>query len=181
MKTLKFFLLNLWIVCITQSGSLFLKINQVVAAEKITFKYGIFSEVITTNQLEEFVLTGDLETPLGNFLKQNAALNFALQRYLKQQIPVSITVLDKYLNSIIGEFLLDRIGQVIQMPAGDAHKKAIRSALILSSQDNQLSILEVIKNYPDEQVIVDGENLEKLKDDFSNFVKFTQSLFTQKK
>ena len=181
MKTLKFFLLNLWIIYITQTSSLFLKINQVVAAEKITFKYGVFSEVITSNQLEEFVLTGDLDTTLGNFLKQNAALNFTLQRSLKQQIPVSITVLDKYLNSIIGEFLLDRIGQVIQMPAGDAHRKAIRSALILSSQDNQLSILEVIKNYPDEQVVIDGENLEKTKNDISNFVKFTQTLFTLKK
>ena len=70
MKTLKFFLLNLWIIYITQTSSLFLKINQVVAAEKITFKYGVFSEVITSNQLEEFVLTGDLDTTLGNFLKQ---------------------------------------------------------------------------------------------------------------
>jgi hypothetical protein len=67
------------------------------------------------------------------------------------------------------------------MPAGDAHRKAIRSALILSSQDNQLSILEVIKNYPDEQVVIDGENLEKTKNDISNFVKFTQTLFTLKK
>jgi|JFJP01.1.fsa_nt_gi hypothetical protein len=181
MKTLKFLLLNLWIVCAAQLGLLSLKTNQVIAAEKITLKYGIFSEVITTNQLEEFVLTGNLETPLGDFLKQNTSLNLVLQRSLKQEIPVNITVLDKYLNSIIGDFFLDRIGQVIQMPAGDAHRKAIRSAIILSSQDNHLSMLEVIKNYPDEQVVVDGENLEKLKDDVSNFIKFTQSLFTEKK
>ena len=70
MKTLKFFLLNLWIIYITQTSSLLLKINQVVTAEKITFKYGVFSEVITSNQLEEFVLTDDLDTTLGNFLKQ---------------------------------------------------------------------------------------------------------------
>jgi hypothetical protein len=58
---------------------------------------------------------------------------------------------------------LGYIGQIIQMPSGAAHKQAIRAALILSAQDNQLSILEVIKNYPDEQIIIDGENLEKLQ------------------
>ena len=90
-------------------------------------------------------------------------------------------VLDKALNHTIGDFLLDYIGQIIQMPAGSAHKQAIRAALILSAQDNQLSILEVIKNYPDEQIIVDGEKLEKLQGNINISVKLMQSLFSKNK
>ena len=65
------------------------------------------------------------------------------------------------------------------MPAGGANKQAIRAALILSAQDNQISMLEVIKNYPDEELTVDIEKIEKLQDDVSRFIKFSQSVFSK--
>ena len=179
MNILKLYFFKLSIIFLTQSSLLFLVINQSIAAEKITFKYGIFSEDITNKQLEEFSLSGTLDTPLGSFLKQNASLSLILQYSLNQEIPVNIIALDKALNHIIGDLLLDRIGQVIQMPAGDSHRQALRSAIILSAKDNKLSILELIKNYPDEQVVIDGEKLKKLQDDMNKFGKIIQSFFSK--
>ncbi len=179
MKTLSYLLIKLGVVFLFQSNLLFPIINQSIAAEKITLEYGIFSESVTSNQLEEFVITGNLEGTLGNLLKQNSLLNLTLQKSLKREIPIKITILDKALNNVVGEFFLDRIGQVIQMPAGGANKQAIRAALILSAQDNQISMLEVIKNYPDEELTVDIEKIEKLQDDVSRFIKFSQSVFSK--
>lgn len=179
MNISKLYFFKLGIILLTQSNLLFLAINQSIAAEKITFRYGIFSEDITNKQLEEFSLSGTLDTPLGNFLKQNASLSLILQHSLNQELPVNIIALDKALNHIIGDLLLDRIGQVIQMPAGDSHRQALRSAIILSAKDNKLSILELIKNYPDEQVVIDGEKLKKLQDDMNKFGKIIQSFFSK--
>jgi len=181
MKILNSIFFNLSVVFLAQSTFLFSTVNPTIAAEKITLKYGIFSESVTNNQLEEFVLTGNLEGSLGDLLKQNTSLNLILQKSLKREIPIKISTLDKALNHIIGEFFLDRIGQVIQMPAGGANKQAIRAALILSAQDNQISMLEVIKNYPDEELVVDIEKIEKLQDDVSRFVKFSQSVLEREK
>jgi hypothetical protein len=179
MRTLNSIFFKLSIMFLAQSTFLFSTTSQTIAAEKITLKYGIFSESVTSNQLEEFVLTGNLEGTLGNLLEQNTSLNLILQKSLKREIPIKITILDKALNHIVGEFFLDRIGQVIQMPAGGANKQAIRAALISSAQDNQISMLEVIKNYPDEELVVDIEKIEKLQDDVSRFVKFSQSVFSK--
>lgn len=165
---MKYFFVHLVTIFLAQLNLSFLTINQAIAADKVILKYGIFSEDITNKQLENFSRTGDLDTPLGDFLRQNRSISFILQHSLKQEIPINLVVLDKALNHTVGDFLLDYIGQIIQMPSGAAHKQAIRAALILSAQDNKLSILEVIKNYPDEQIIVDGEKLEKLQDNIIN-------------
>ncbi|BBC24263.1 alpha/beta hydrolase [Pseudanabaena sp. ABRG5-3] len=178
---MKYFLINLVTIFLAQLNLSFLTTNQAIAADKVILRYGIFSEDVTNKQLEEFALTGDLDTPLGDFLRQNHSISFILQNSLKQEIPINLVALDKALNHTIGDFLLDYIGQIIQMPAGSAHKQAIRAALILSAQDNQLSILEVIKNYPDEQIIVDGEKLEKLQDNINISVKLIQSFFSKNK
>lgn len=174
-------MINLVAIFLTQLNLSFLIINQAIASDKVILRYGIFSEDITNKQLEEFARTGDLDTPFGDFLRQNHSISLIIQHSLKQEIPINLVVLDKALNHPIGNFLLDYIGQIIQMPSGNAHKQAIRAALILSAQDNQLSILEVIKNYPDEQIIIDGEKLEKLQGDIDIAVKLIQSFFSKNK
>lgn len=70
-------------------------------------------------------------------------------------------ILDKVLNSTVGNAILDQLSQVIHTPSKKANRQALRSALLLSaSKDEQMTLIEVIQNYPTSQVEVDGERLE---------------------
>ena len=61
------------------------------------------------------------------------------------------------LNSRIGNIILEQISQVIYTPSRRVDRQALRSALVLSaSQDVQVSLIEIIKNYPTNKVEVDG-------------------------
>jgi hypothetical protein len=65
------------------------------------------------------------------------------------------------LNSQIGNIILDRVSQVISTPSQRANRQALRAALVLAAnQDGQVSLIEIIKNYPTNEVEVDGDRLQ---------------------
>lgn len=81
---------------------------------------------------------------------------------LNKEVNVSTTTLDSTLNSKIGEFLLDQISQTIHTSSNRANRKALRSAIVLSSaEDNKVSLIEIIQNYPTNEVYVEADNLER--------------------
>jgi len=70
-------------------------------------------------------------------------------------------ILDRVLNSPIGNVILDELSQVIHPPSRTADRQALRAALVLSaSEDGEVTLLEIIENYPTINVEVDGERLE---------------------
>jgi hypothetical protein len=84
-----------------------------------------------------------------------------MRQYLTQPVKVDPVLLDRVLNSKIGNFLLDEMSQTIHTPSRRADRQALRSALILSaSRDRQLTLLEIIQNYPTSDVEVEGDRLE---------------------
>ncbi|CAN1211238.1 hypothetical protein TUMEXPCC7403_13645 [Tumidithrix helvetica PCC 7403] len=136
---------------------------QAKAAETVVFKYGMFEETLTLDQIQAFANAGELNSPLGEYLKERSLVDLALRKSLMQEISVDLIQLDRALNSPMGEFLLDRVGQAIGPHSGKANRQALRSAIVLSaSQDRKLSILKVIRNYPLDRIDIDGESLEKL-------------------
>jgi hypothetical protein len=83
------------------------------------------------------------------------------RRYLTQPVKVNPVLLDRLLNSRIGNVLLDEISQTVHTPSGRADRQALRSALIISaSGDRQLTLIEILKNYPTSDVEVEGDRLE---------------------
>lgn len=81
----------------------------------------------------------------------------AIRQYLPELVKVNPVFLDRVLNSQIGNIILDQISQVISTPSRRAEQQAMRAALVLSaSQDGQVSLIEIIKNYPTSEVEVDG-------------------------
>ncbi len=131
-----------------------------IATEQVVLKYGIFSESLAVEELTTFAQTGELSSSL--------RINFALARLnpklvrqvLTEPVKVDLILLDRVLNSPIGNLLLDEISQTIHTPSRGADRQALRSALILSaSRDRQVTLLEVIENYPTSEVEVEGERL----------------------
>lgn len=143
------------------STSILLFGSSAIAAEQVVFKYRIFRESISVKELSTFAETGELSKSL--------RINFALARqdpkairqYLIQPVKVNVVFLDRVLNSPVGNIILDQVSQVIHTASRGADRQAMRSALVLSARDdNNITLLETIQNYPTSQVQVEGDRLE---------------------
>lgn len=131
------------------------------AAETVVLKYRIFRESLSVKELKNFAQTSELSSAL--------RVKFALARqdpkvvrqYLIEPVKVDLVLLDRVLNSRIGNLLLGQISQTIHTPSRRADRQALRSALILSaSRDQEITLIEIIQNYPTSKVEVEGDNLE---------------------
>ncbi|WP_193197806.1 alpha/beta hydrolase [Nostoc sp. MG11] len=131
------------------------------AAERMVLKYGIFRESLSVEELSTFAQTGELSRSLRVNLALARQNPRAIRQYLTQPVKVNPVFVDRVLNSPVGNVILDQISEVIHTPSRRADRQAIRAALVLSaSQDGQVSLIEIIENYPTTEVEADGDRLE---------------------
>lgn len=139
----------------TSSGS-------ALAAEQVVLKYRIFRQSISVEELSTFAETGELSTSLRVNLALARQDPKVIRRYLTESVAVNPVVLDRVLNSPVGNLILDEISQAIHTPSRRADRQALRAALVLSAaRDRNISLIEVIENYPASAVEVDGDRLER--------------------
>jgi hypothetical protein len=144
---------------VTGAGILFYT-TAAAAAEKVILKYSVIRMTLPVSELEVFAETGKMSPALEMLLGQAKKDPEVVRRTLTRPVKVSQKLLDRTLNSKLGEILLDEVGQVIRTPSGTANQEALRKALVLSaSDDNQITLLETIKNYPTSEVHVEGDRL----------------------
>jgi len=145
-----------------------------IAAEQIVLRYGILQESLPVGELSEFSRTGTPSPSLQAYLALANANPQQVRSILIQEIPISPKLLDQALNHGLGHAMLDKVGEAIRTPTGDAHREALRSALVLSaSNDKKLSLMEVIQNYPAREVYVEGDRLMSA---YTRISKLAQSL-----
>ncbi|GAX42826.1 hypothetical protein NIES4075_38310 [Tolypothrix sp. NIES-4075] len=132
-----------------------------LAAESVVLKYRILRESVSVQELSTFAETGKLSTSLRVNLalaKQNPQ---AIRQYLTEPVKINPVILDKVLNSRIGNVILDQLTQVIHTRSRQADKQALRAALVVSaSKDRQITLIELIQNYPTPEIEVEGDRLE---------------------
>ena len=154
------FLVLRWVLVLAVSANILLSSSSAIAAEQVVLKYRIFRESISVEELTTFAETGELSTSL--------RINFALARqdpkliryYLTEPVKVNPVLLDRVLNSPIGNVVLDEISQVIHTRSRRADRQALRAALVLSaSRDREVTLIEILQNYPTSEVEVEGERL----------------------
>lgn len=131
-----------------------------IAAERVVFKYKILRESISVPELTTFAQTGQISNDLQTYFRLSGQRPETVRRTLTQPIKVDPILLDRVLNSSIGNGILDQLGQAIQTPKGGAERQALRAALTLSAGDGSISILEILQNYPTQEVVVDGDRVE---------------------
>ncbi|MBW4449382.1 MAG: alpha/beta hydrolase [Spirirestis rafaelensis WJT71-NPBG6] len=132
-----------------------------LAAESVVLKYRIFRESISVQELSTFAQTGKLSTSLRVNLALARQNPQAIRQYLTEPVKVNPVILDKVLNSRIGNVILDQLTEVIHTRSRQADKQALRAALVVSaSKDGQITFIEVIQNYPTNEVEVEGDRLE---------------------
>ncbi len=132
----------------------------VLAAERVVLKYKIFQQSVSVSELSTFAATGQMSPDLATYMKLSKQDPKKVRQALADEVHVNAIVLDRGLNNPVGNILLDEVGSVIRTPSGEANRQALRAAIVLSaSQDNKLSLIETIQNYPTREVYVEGDRL----------------------
>ncbi len=131
------------------------------AAESVLIKYRGFSRSVPVADLATLAETGEPSRSLGALLAMAGQEPDGLRSLLIRPLPADPVLLDRSLNSPPGEWMLDQLGQSIHTRAGDANRQALRAALVLSaSDDGQLTLLEVLQNYPTADVVLEGDRIQ---------------------
>lgn len=157
MSSFKFWLRS----CLGIGAIVLITNSQAIAAERIVFKYRVLRESISVGDLTTFAQTGQPSNDLQTYFRLSGQRPETVRTTLTKPIKVNPILLDRVLNSPIGDRILDQLGQAIQTPKGGAERQALRAALTLSaSGDGSVSILEILQNYPTQEVIVDGDRIE---------------------
>jgi hypothetical protein len=129
-----------------------------IAAETIVMKYGPIKRSLPIQDLRELSDTGKASRKLKGYLRLAKQSPEALRSRLNQPVSVSVVTLDSRLNSLGGRLLLDEAGRYIHPPGQQGSTQALRSALVLSAaDDNQITLVESLENYPTQDVEVDVE------------------------
>ncbi|MDJ0702854.1 MAG: alpha/beta hydrolase [Leptolyngbyaceae cyanobacterium MO_188.B28] len=132
-----------------------------IAAHRVLLKYGALSRAIAVDELTLLAETGEVSSTLSALLDTAGEDPETLRQGLTEELEVSPVLLDQILNSSLGEWALDQVGEAIHPPSGRASRQALRAAFVLSaSDDNQVTPLEVIQNYPTAEVQVEGDRIQ---------------------
>jgi len=144
------------------------------AAQSILLKYLVLQETLSVSELTTFAQTGEVSNKLQFYLgsgendEEKSAAQLQLRDALTQEVKMDGVFLYRALNNPAGEFLLGKVSQIIHTPSNRANVPSLRSALVASAlEDNQITLLEVLQNYPTSEVVVEGERLIEVVEEFN--------------
>ncbi|NJK57974.1 MAG: alpha/beta hydrolase [Pleurocapsa sp. SU_5_0] len=150
---------------------IFLTPSRVLSSEKVIFTDGGLSQSISLEELQDFADTGKVSPALNTLLKHGKQNPFVMRRILRQEFPANNKLISDLLNTIPGEYVLSQTGNVVSSKTEVANVTALRGALVTSASDNNLiSLIELLENYPTPEVYVNGKILAKLRTNFVHFV-----------
>ncbi len=148
-----------------------------LAAETLVFQSGSIRVTIPVEDLENLVKYNQVSPKLGYYLQKINSKPEDLRIVLSQEIEVDAITLAKILNTSIGERLLDLLSTIIMTPSGRASRESLRGALVTSAlEDDRISLLEILINYPTAQVHLDGDRFTKVYNRFSQILELVLEL-----
>ena len=165
-------------VMIFAAAALLLFGQKAIASEKVIFKYSGATQSISIEELQTFANTGQMSSSLEfllDFGKQNP---FIIRWILTQQFPANTKLIYDLLNTAPGEFALSKTGNVVGAKSERANVTALRGALLAcASDDNLVSLIELLEKYPTKEVYVDGKILSQVQRDLAGFIDETNKIY----
>lgn len=141
------------------------------AAEQLYFTYGPLGRSIAIADLQTFAETGETTSQLRWYLNFANLEPDVFRRVLTQEVTLSLDTIDTITHTLPGEFVLFEAGQIVHTKYRQANIQALRGAFLVSvSEDNKISLLEFLENYPTPGVYVDGVVLARVARDVNNVI-----------
>lgn len=148
--------------------------HRVKAAEKVIFTYESATQAVSISELQSFAATGEISPSLKFLLNVGKQSPWMMRWILNQNFPADTEIVSDLFNTAPGEYVLSQTSTVVSSKSERANVKALRGALIASaSDDRQISLIELLENYPTKQVFVNGKLLAKMRPNFVQFVEET--------
>jgi hypothetical protein len=148
--------------------------SQASSAEKVIFTYGGLTQSIPLEELQDFANTGEVSPALNTVFKHEQQNPFVVRWILNQEFPANNKLISDVLNTVPGEYVLSQTGNVVSSNTEKADVTALRGTLIASASDNQLvSLIELLENYPTQDVYLNGKTLARLWGNLNQFVEGT--------
>lgn len=133
------------------------------SVKQLVFTFGSFRPSFSIDELTAFAETGAVPSSMDFYLRLANLKPKILRSVLTREVSVELGFLDSTLNSLLGEYALFQIGQIIHTRTHKANIQALRAGLVLSVRsDNRFSLIEFLQNYPLQQVYVDGIKLASI-------------------
>ena len=129
-------------------------------AENLFLYKGTFNRSIKIEELNKFQITKKPSNKIKNLIKITNQKEEELHNILSLQIDVPLKTSSKLLNSRIGEVFLGRLSKIIhtnKILNKELSIKAIRSAIILSSHNNnqKINLIDFFQAYPNKNLAID--------------------------
>jgi len=148
------------VLAVGLTAGILLTSSNAIAAEQVVLKYKVLREKISVRELTRLTETGTPSPALAAYLKLAGKNPEDIRQPLTQVVRVNPLLLDRVINSWVGNAVLDQMSQAIHTPSNQANRQALRAAITLSATpDGKLTLMEVLQNYPITEVEVEGDRL----------------------
>ncbi|MFE1747732.1 alpha/beta hydrolase [Coleofasciculus sp. H7-2] len=152
-----------FVFCFFAAAGVLLSASPADAANSVVLKYRFLRESVSVPELTTFSETGKLSPALRAYLALAGRKPEDLRKTLTQEVKVNARILDRVLNSQIGEILLNQVSDVVHTPGNGANIQSLRGAVMTSAlPDNQITLIELLQNYPTSEVHVEGDRLAEV-------------------
>lgn len=144
------------------------------AADKVVVRYGILRQSLSVAELTNFAEKGEMSRKVERYLNMTKSDPAEIRQILTKPIDVSGSTVSTALNNPLGDRMLDELGRMIQTPENEdkANRDALRAAMVQSAaKDNQVSILEIIQNYPADEIHLDAKRIIKTYNTLAKYQK----------
>ncbi len=145
------------------------------AADSLILVYGPLKQSVKISSLESFVQTGQINQELEFYLR--SATPEQKERFrsaLVEKVPIDAVALSHFLNSSIGNAILERFGRIVTLPGGASGKLVLRGSIVQAALDREgLTLLNVLRKLST-NVQIDGENLLRINNTIDQFLQSTK-------
>lgn len=154
---------KLWYLAIALTLQVFA--TPAIAAERVTLKLGAFESAIAISELEQFAKTGNLPSQLQLY---SAFLTPQVRKVLNSRLQIDPKQADRYIaelsSSPYGKQLLKYLGVAIPQLTLPQLQAAVT---IAAQQANGVSVVSLIKAYPQENIVIDATRAIALAVEFN--------------
>ncbi len=169
--------LSLSVGLMTVGANFLPSVRPAFGAERINIYYGVLQRSIPIKSLELFARTGEIDEDFSAYARYvNKQELGQLRRLLVTPIPLGAVEVSQFLYTAIGQTLLERLGDVIQLESGLNGFYAIRSALIVSAAQKQgFTLLDVFRNYSSNAISVNLSRTQEIAQTVQILINQTQN------
>jgi len=128
-----------------------------ISAEQIALSYGVLQQSVSIDQLEAYATTGEIGDELVMYARFAPSEQLTqLRQILLIRVPLDAHSVSPFLNTAMGEQLLQHLANLIRHDAAQPDSLAIRDAFVQAASDpDGLTLLNVLRQFPAEQVEID--------------------------